>query len=433
MRDIGDVRLALQGAFETSAAPSEPRITRTGRALLAASGILAIATVVTTWGWLHGARSVPTETKNAYIAATLGLERWDLTALTDRFAVSPDGTLLALVDRTRGGLVLRRTSDLEVTPVTGAPLEAFSPVFSPDGEWIAFSGTTRSDRRVVLLDRAGAERELPVPPGTWLGQTLSADGRWLALTRLEGANRTLWTVALETGALTQVTYRDDTFAPRWAPDGRRLVYSSFPMIDSSPRTTSVWSVLPDGQGMVEPVAVQWDAYPSGFSADGRVLYYYAYPSDQAQSDILSVPLDRADPKPTVLLATPASEAWPTPAPDGRFLAYETNASGADETRVAPLADLAASVQVSTRGGTPVRFSPDGAKLYFTDGDAIASVDIGPRGPVLASRRSLFSAPSDRHGPVSVTSDGNHAVAIRGGLIYSDIVVLRNALSRLEVP
>ncbi|HSF19222.1 MAG TPA: hypothetical protein VLK65_27095 [Vicinamibacteria bacterium] len=158
------------------------------------------------------------------------------------------------------------------------------------------------------------------------------------------------------------------------------------------------------------------------------MYYYAYPSDQAQSDILSVPLDGAESKPTVLLATPASEAWPMPSPDGRWLAYETNASGSEETRLAPLADLAASVQVSTRGGSPIRWSPDSPRLYFTDGDAIASVDVGPRGSVLASRRAVFSVPGDHHGPVSVTSDGDHAVAVRGGLIYSDIVVLQNALS-----
>ena len=597
LRDIGDVRLALQGAFDTNASLAEPRITRTGRALLAATGILAMAAAVTIWGWIRAARSVPTVAKNTYVAATLGSHDQNLTTLTDRFAVSPDGTLLALVDPTRGGLVLRRTSGLEVTPVMGAPPRAFSPVFSPDGEWIAFSGAralmkipaaggkptvlvegtdyfinltwgaddrirypslqndairsvsasggpvetvsfprawvsrgvglpngrllvslmtegerriavrepdgtlrkvldgwdarlaptghllfsreegrtwsvlaadfdmntarvegeaavlaqdvpvryatpvgadaagnlfyiggaTRSDRRVVLLDRTGAERELPVQPGAWMQQTLSADGRWLALARLEGANRRLWTLALDTGALTQVTYQDDTFHARWVPDGRKLVYSSFP-IDPDLRATSVWSVLTDGQGKVEPVAAQWDAYPGAVSSDGRVLYYDAYSSDQARSDILSVPLDGAAAKPTVLLATPASERSPTPSPDGRWLAYETNASGTEETRMAPLADLAASIQVSTRGGSPIRWSPESTKLYFTDGDTIASVDVGPSGPVLASRHVLFSVPGDEHGGVSVTSDGNHAVAIRGGLIYSDIVVLQNALS-----
>ncbi len=594
---IADARLELDETTPaaTDMATSAPR---KARVLLAAIGILAIAAAATTWGWIRAARSAPAAAaRNVYVAATLGVSGPHLATLTDRFAVSPDGTLLALVAPYPGGLLLRRTSGLEVTPITGAPPDAYSPVFSPDGKWIAFSsgsalmkipteggkptvlvagsdyflnltwntdgrirypslqhdairsvsasggpvetvsfgsnawvsravglpngrllvslmtegesriavrepdgslrklldgwdarlaptgqllfsrqeGTTwsivaatfdantarvtgeagvlaqdipvkyatpagadaagnlfyiggalRSDRRVMILDRAGAERDLPVPPGAWVSPILSPDGRRLALVRFEGARRTLWTLTLDTGALTQITYLGDTFGARWTPDGRRLVFSSFP-IDPGLRTTSVWSVLTDGRGEVEPVAAQWDAYPGAVSSDGRLLYYSAYQADHAQEDIVSVALDGEAPKPMVLLATPASEGEPSASPDGRWLAYRTNASGAYETRVAPLADLAASIQVSTRGGSPIRWSPDSTKFYYTDGDTIASVDVGPSGPLLASRRAIFSVPGDSRG-VDVMPDGNHAVTIRGGLIYSDIVVVQHALS-----
>jgi dipeptidyl aminopeptidase/acylaminoacyl peptidase len=208
------------------------------------------------------------------------------------------------------------------------------------------------------------------------------------------------------------------------------VFSSFP-IDPTSRATSVWSVLTDGRGKTEPVAAQWEAYPSAVSSDGRLLYYSADQFDQREQDILSVPLDDTGPKPTALLATPASEEWPRPSPDGRWLAYQTNASGAYETRVAPIADLAASIQVSTLGGSPVRWSPDSTKFYYTDGDTIASVNVGPGGPVLASRRAIFPIPGDRLHVmgVDVMPDGSHAVMIRGGPIYSDIVVLQHALSQ----
>ena len=185
----------------------------------------------------------------------------------------------------------------------------------------------------------------------------------------------------------------------------------------------------DGRGKVEPVAAQWDAYPGAVSSDGRTLYYSANQSEQAQEDIVSVALGSDRPKPVVLLATPASERFPTPSPDGRWLAYQTNASGTAEVRVAPLVDLTASVQVSTRSGGPVRWSPDSGKFYYTDGSAITTVDIGPRGPVLTSRRAAFAVPSDWRGRVDVMPDGQHAVMIRGGLIYSDIVVLPGALTR----
>jgi eukaryotic-like serine/threonine-protein kinase len=195
------------------------------------------------------------------------------------------------------------------------------------------------------------------------------------------------------------------------------------------RTTSIWSVLTDGRGKVEPVAAQWDAYPGSASADGRTLYYRAYQTDQAQEDILSVGLVSPPSKPTVLVATPAAESEPTPSPDGRWLAYETNASGRAETRVAPLNDLAASVQVSTRGGSPIRWSPDSSRFYYSDGNSIAAIDIKPGGPALASRRVLFELPADQRGRLDVLPSGERAIMIRGGLIHSDIVVIQGALAR----
>jgi Tol biopolymer transport system component len=600
---IADARLDLDDA--TSAVEAFlPNASTTGRvsrrALPAALGASLLLAAFTTWGWMRASGEPPAAVPNtAYVAATLGVSQPDLAALTDRFAVSPDGTMLTLVDGMRGGLVLRRTSSLEVTAIAGTPPDAYSPVFSPDGRWIAFrtdkglmkipieggrptqiadgtdyfinltwgtdgrirypslhndairsvsadggptdtisfgarawvsravglpngrllvslmmdgqhqvavrepdhtlrkltdgwdaqltptghllfsrpegstwsivavpfdsstatltgeirtlardvpvryatpaaasstgdlfyiAGAPRSERRVVTVDRSGAERDVPAPPGAWVRQGISPDGQRLILSRWEGARRTLWTVTLATGAMTQVTYLDDAISPRWLPDGRRVVFSMFP-IDPGLRATSLWSVQTDGRGKIQPVAAQWDAYAGAASSDGRTLYYSVYQSDQAQEDIIAVPLDGAASKPTPLLATPAYERLPMPSPDGRWLAYEINASGTAETRVAPLSDLTASVQVSAGGGSPIRWSPDSATLYYSDGNSITSIDVKSGGPVLTSRRALFALPADRRGDLDVMPDGQHAVMIRGGLIYSDIVVLHGALTR----
>ena len=216
--------------------------------------------------------------------------------------------------------------------------------------------------------------------------------------------------------------------PIRVPDGKRILFAQF-LIRPDQRTTSVWSVLTDGEGKIEPIPAQWDAYPTGVSADGRTLSYSAYQSNQGQEDLMSVALGDAAAKPVVRLATPAAESLPTPSPDGRWLAYQTNASGTAETRVAPLTDLTAFVQVSTRGGSPIRWNRDGATLYFQDGETVAAIDIGPRGPVLTSRRGLFSVPPDWGGRLDVMPDGEHAIMIRGGPIYSDVVVMQGALTR----
>jgi Tol biopolymer transport system component len=161
--------------------------------------------------------------------------------------------------------------------------------------------------------------------------------------------------------------------------------------------------------------------------NGGAIQRYAYQSDYAQEDILSVALDGDAPKPVVLLATPAAERSPRPSPDGHWLAYETNASGTAETRIAPIGDLTASIQVSAHGGSPIHWSRDSATFYYTDGDDIAAVRVTHQGPVLTSRHNVFSVPKDGHGRVDVLPDGERAVMIRGALIYSDIVVLQGAL------
>jgi eukaryotic-like serine/threonine-protein kinase len=598
---IADARLDLDEAARPQPADDVRALAATPRrstAMRAAGGALVLMTTVASWGWWRASRvEAPIPARGAYVAATLTVGEPNLATLTDRFAVSPDGTMLVIVDGDYGGLALRHTSALELVPFAGVPPSASAPVFSPDGKWIAFrtdaglmkiptkggapaqiaegndyfinltwgaddrirypslrndairsvsanggpvdtisvgphayvsraeglpngrllvsmmtggenqiavreadgrlrklltgwdarltptghllfarqegatwsiaaapfdvatgsvgdvtvlardvpvryatpaaanaagdvfyiAGSPRSDSRVVIVDRSGAERDLRVPQGSWTWPTASPDGLRLALGRWEGARRTLWTLTLDTGALTQVTYIDDTIESRWMPDGKRIVFAQF-RIDPDQRTTSIWSVLTDGAGKIEPIPAQWDAYPGAVSSDGRTLYYSAYQSNQVQDDIMSVALGDAGAKPVVRLATPAAEEAPTPSPDGRWLAYQTNASGTAETRVAPLTDLTAFVQVSSRGGSPIRWNRDGSTLYFKDGDTVAAIEIGPRGPVLTSRRALFSVPRNG-GRLDVMPDGEHAIIIRGGPIYSDIVVMQGALTR----
>ena len=155
---IADARLDLDEA--TATVPDEadsrpsPAARRPRPFLLAALGALTIIAAVTTWGWVGATRDLPSAApKNAYVAATLGVNVPDLAALTDRFAVSRDGTMLAIVDGDGRGLLLRRTSSLDVTPIAGTPADACSPVFSPDGKWIAF----RTDRALMKIPTEGGK------------------------------------------------------------------------------------------------------------------------------------------------------------------------------------------------------------------------------------------------------------------------------------
>ncbi len=203
----------------------------------------------------------------------------------------------------------------------------------------------------------------------------------------------------------------------------RVLFTHFPR--GPERGTTMWSVPASGQGAREPVFEHPDAYPSGTSADGRVVYYHA--AGENGRDIFSVALTDSDPQRRPLLTTPVNEQRATPSPDGRWLAYSTDASGRDETRVGDLTDLSRSVQVSTGGGVPIRWSADGSRLFFTNGGVIDEVPVDASGPALRSITRAFAIPADTRAQ-DVMPDGEHAVFIRGGLMYSDLVVLQDALT-----
>ena len=139
---IADARLDLDEAVRPPSADEARALAAAPRwstATLAVGAALVLMTAVTSWGWWRASRvEAPIPARGAYVAATLGVGVPNLATLTDRFAVSPDGTMLVIVDGDYGGLALRHMSALELSPIPGAPPNANAPVFSPDGKWIAF-------------------------------------------------------------------------------------------------------------------------------------------------------------------------------------------------------------------------------------------------------------------------------------------------------
>jgi eukaryotic-like serine/threonine-protein kinase len=295
------------------------------------------------------------------------------------------------------------------------------------GDVFFVAGKVRSDRRIVILSRDGSERVLNGPEGPWQSLRLSPDGSRIALSRWDGARRTIWTLALETGALTQVTYLDDVFGPVWLGGSNELLVTQYPR-DTGTKGTTIWRVATDGSGAIKPLFFHPESYVSSTSQDGRIVYYTSYDLNDAAGDLFAVDLSQNPPRRTTLLATPADEADPLPSPDAKWLAYTTNASGSDEVRLALLGTSGISAQVTMHGGTAIRWSNDSSKLYYRDDDSISVIDIAADGPRLGSREAVFQLPGDSRGNVDVLPDGEKAILIRGGLMYSDLIVVQGLLA-----
>jgi Tol biopolymer transport system component len=94
-----------------------------------------------------------------------------------------------------------------------------------------------------------------------------------------------------------------------------------------------------------------------------------------------------------LVATPATELYPALSPDGRWLAYSSDESGAFEVYVRPFPETAgAKWQVSTAGGSQPIWSSTGRELIYVNGkNEMVSAEI-PSGTTFSvgAQRTLFS-------------------------------------------
>jgi Tol biopolymer transport system component len=106
--------------------------------------------------------------------------------------------------------------------------------------------------------------------------------------------------------------------------------------------------------------------PSAFSPDGRFLVYTVV-DPKTQADIWYVPWD-AKPdlgKAVIFVATDATESQGQVSPDGKWMAYSSNTTGANEVYVRPFPNGPGGVwKVSVDRGSEPRWSADGKELYY---------------------------------------------------------------------
>ena len=132
MRDIGDVRLALEGAFETtvstpSEAAAEPALQVWQRPMPLVLGVLLLVVLseLVVWSLTRPAPAPP----GLVARFPIPLAADQTFSFTGRHivAISPDGTDIAYI--ANEGLWVRPVDQLQATLVRGTEAEARSPFF----------------------------------------------------------------------------------------------------------------------------------------------------------------------------------------------------------------------------------------------------------------------------------------------------------------
>jgi len=327
----------------------------------------------------------------------------------------------------RDGAALAAPFDLDRLEITGAAIPVLDRImvspgyallaWSPAGTLVYLRGTgTSSDAELMRVARNG--RAVPVDTG-WFGGfnsiALSPDGRRLAVgSGLSSGGLSIWVKQLDRGPFTRLTFGGQDRRPAWSPDGKRVAF-----VRDSGNGGNVYARPVDGSGADRLLArIDRPIQEVTWSGDGAWLVVRTDNGTAGLGDLVGIRTS-GDTTPVPLVATEFTELHPAVSPDGRWLAYTSNESGANEIYVRPFPGTSAGRwQVSNGGGTQPQWSADGRELFFLDGNlrlTAAQIQAAPAFVVLRLQQ-LFDASGYNidpfHQSYAVIADGQSFLLTR---------------------
>jgi serine/threonine-protein kinase len=257
---------------------------------------------------------------------------------------------------------------------------------------LAYIPYVSAQNMLVWVDRAGKEEPVGAPDNAYAFPKISPDGTRLALA-VAGENTDVWVVDLSSKAMTQLTFDKATdYQPIWTPDGKEVLFWSGRESDVG----GIFSKNADGTGKDRKLISYPDRtlLPWALSKDGKTLVVVDTPDVYSTGDISIVSMQGNHPRKPLLQQKDAYETQAKLSPDGRWLAYVSNESGALEVYVSPFPDVdKGRWKVSAAGGVSPLWSPDGRELFFFgEGDRsvmAVAVETG-QGFSASAPKKLFS-------------------------------------------
>jgi dipeptidyl aminopeptidase/acylaminoacyl peptidase len=321
------------------------------------------------------------------------------------------------------------------------PADRYEYGVATDGTLVYRVPAFAATRTLMWVDRQGHETPLGAPAGPYLHPRLAPDGTRVVVFRSDrGQKRDLWIWDLPRAMLTRAVLDEaGGTVPLWTPDSRRLVFSS----NRSDRQ-NLYVRATDGTGKTARLTESPNPqHPTGVTPDGtQIVFYELTPSQQRDIRLLTL---TPTPQVTPLVETRFDETGGVVSPDGRWLAYESNNTGAYEVYVRPFPVVDSGLwPVSANGGVQPLWARNGRELFYVAPDgALMAVAVEPRGPVwsagaparLVAGRYFRGGEGTSMRQYDVTADGQRFLMMKDDVrdteAASPIIVVQNWFEELK--
>ena len=305
----------------------------------------------------------------------------------------------------RNTVLMSQRFDPDALAVSGEPVplpfgnvanmnsKQLSIVSASENGTLAFLPAPEGATRLVWVDAKGHEDGQIGEAGSYDDAALSPDGKRVAVVRGAPDGSDIWLADVSNGSFSRFTFHPGLYGfPCWSRDSKQLAFfrqmgavgqvctKSF---DGTERTPVV-------------ISAAWQI-PNDYSPDGTTLLTFVQ-TPSAAGDLYTLTLG-AKPVMTPFVATPFDESGPTFSPDGRWVAYQSNASMRNEVYVRRYPLTPEQWQISNAGGESPMWSPDGKELFYVSGDTIMRVPIGGGASLNAGAPApLFPIPGHHAAP-----------------------------------
>jgi len=273
----------------------------------------------------------------------------------------------------------------------------------------------RSGKQIGSLGEAGLYFNLGLSP---------PDEKQAAVDRTDPQTGTndIWLFDLVRGGVSSrfTTNPGPDSYPLWSPDGSRIVFAS-----NREGGWHLYLKLVSGGGNEEALLSSVEEkVPDDWSRDGQFIVYESF-NPKTKFDLWLLPMS-GERKPSLLLQTEFSERQAQFSPDGKYIAYTSDKSGAPAVYVQTFPLSGSEVRVSTGAGAQPRWRRDGRELFYIAADRkLMAVDVRPG----ATFEVSLPKPLFETRVLTVTDLGSHYVVSADGqrFLINSIIEERGAI------